>query len=119
MASKHCPGYPDAKLTRQQTSSSRYRESTQRQTTILVSFISESAPRHRLSHKSSERAKTKERETSMKLGNPVIDNGIKNHMTPKLPPLWKRMSKQEFADIVEKHLGIVTVCCNVLDCTYS
>ena len=29
------------------------------------------------------------------------------------------MTKQEFADIVEKHLGIVTVCCNVLDCTYS
>lgn len=55
----------------------------------------------------------------MKLGNPIIDNGIKNHMRPKLPALWKRMSKQEFADTVEKHLGIVTVCCNVLDCTYS
>lgn len=40
-------------------------------------------------------------------------------MTPKLPPLWKRFTKQEFADVVEKHLGIVTVCCNVLDCTYS
>ena len=40
-------------------------------------------------------------------------------MQPKLPALWKRMSKQEFADVVEKHLGIVTVCCNVLDCTYS
>ena len=55
----------------------------------------------------------------MKLGNPVIDNGIKNHMQPKLPALWKRMTKQEFADVVEKHMGIVTVCCNVLDCTYS
>lgn len=55
----------------------------------------------------------------MKLGNPIIDNGIKNHMKPKLPALWKRMTKQEFADTVEKHLGIVTVCCNVLDCTYS
>ena len=40
-------------------------------------------------------------------------------MKPKLPPLWKRMSKQEFQDTVEKHMGIVTVCCNVLDCTYS
>ena len=40
-------------------------------------------------------------------------------MKPKLPPLWKRMTKQEFADIVEKHFGIVTVCCNVLDCTYT
>lgn len=40
-------------------------------------------------------------------------------MTPKLPPLWKRYTKQEFANIVEKHMGIVTVCCNVLDCTYS
>ena len=40
-------------------------------------------------------------------------------MRPKLPAIWKRYTKQEFADIVEKHLGIVTVCCNVLDCTYS
>ena len=40
-------------------------------------------------------------------------------MRPKLPAIWKRFTKQEFADIVEKHLGIVTVCCNVLDCTYS
>ena len=55
----------------------------------------------------------------MKLDNQLMQNGIKNHMTPKLPPLWKRFTKQEFADIVEKHLGIVTVCCNVLDCTYS
>ena len=55
----------------------------------------------------------------MKLDNPVIDNGIKNGMTPKLPPLWKRYTKQEFANVVEKHMGIVTVCCNVLDCTYS
>ena len=55
----------------------------------------------------------------MKLDNALIKNGIKNSMKPKLPPLWKRMTKQEFADIVEKHLGIVTVCCNVLDCTYS
>ena len=51
--------------------------------------------------------------------NEILKNGVKNHMTPKLPPLWKRFTKQEFADIVEKHLGIITVCCNVLDCTYS
>ena len=55
----------------------------------------------------------------MKLDSTFIENGIKNHMKPKLPAIWKRMTKQEFADIVEKHLGIVTVCCNVLDCTYS
>ena len=51
--------------------------------------------------------------------NEILKNGVKNGMTPKLPPLWKRYTKQEFADIVEKHMGIVTVCCNVLDCTYS
>ena len=55
----------------------------------------------------------------MKLGNALMQNGVKNNMAPKLPPLWKRYTKQEFADIVEKHFGIVTVCCNVLDCTYS
>lgn len=55
----------------------------------------------------------------MNFDNTIMQNGIKNHMTPKLPPLWKRMSKQDFIDTVEKHFGIVTVCCNVLDCTYS
>ena len=55
----------------------------------------------------------------MKLDNTLIQNGIKNGMKPKLPAIWKRFTKQEFADIVEKHFGIVTVCCNVLDCTYS
>ena len=55
----------------------------------------------------------------MNIDNTIMQNGIKNGMTPKLPALWKRMSKQEFQDVVEKHLGIVTVCCNVLDCTYS
>ena len=64
------------------------------------------------------KAKTK-RERIMKLGNPVIDNGIKKHTRSKLPPLWKRYTKQDFQDVVEKHMGIVTVCCNVLDCTYS
>ena len=51
--------------------------------------------------------------------NEILRNGVKNGMTPKLPPIWKRYTKQEFANIVEKHMGIVTVCCNVLDCTYS
>ena len=55
----------------------------------------------------------------MKLDSTFIENGVKNHMKPKLPAIWKRFTKQEFADIVEKHFGIVTVCCNVLDCTYS
>ena len=55
----------------------------------------------------------------MNQDNEILRNGIKNHMKPKLPAIWKRMTKQEFADIVEKHFGIVTVCCNVLDCTYT
>ena len=55
----------------------------------------------------------------MKLDSTLIQNGVKKHMTSKLPPLWKRFTKLEFADIVEKHFGIVTVCCNVLDCTYT
>ena len=55
----------------------------------------------------------------MNQDNEILRNGVKNGMTPKLPPLWKRFTKQEFANIVEKHMGIVTVCCNVLDCTYS
>ena len=55
----------------------------------------------------------------MNQDNEILHNGIGNGMKPKLPPLWKRMSKQAFADVVEKHMGIVTVCCNVLDCTYS
>ena len=49
----------------------------------------------------------------------ILRNGIKNGMKPKLPALWKRFTKQEFQNVVEKHFGIVTVCCNVLDCTYS
>ena len=51
--------------------------------------------------------------------NEILRNGIKKRMRSKLPAIWKRMSKQEFQDVVEKHMGIVTVCCNVLDCTYS
>ena len=51
--------------------------------------------------------------------NEILRNGVKKHTRSKLPAIWKRMSKLEFADIVEKHFGIVTVCCNVLDCTYS
>lgn len=65
------------------------------------------------------RQTAKKKDRSMKLDNPVIDNGIKKHTRSKLPAIWKRFTKQEFADIVEKHFGIVTVCCNVLDCTYS
>lgn len=46
-------------------------------------------------------------------------NGVKNGMQPKLPPLWKRISKEDFMAVVEKHMGILTVCCNVLDCSYT
>ena len=55
----------------------------------------------------------------MNQDNEILRIGVKNGMKPKLPALWKRFTKQEFADVVEKHMGIVTVCCNVLDCTYS
>ena len=65
------------------------------------------------------KAGRKKKEVRMNPDNEILRNGIGNGMKPKLPPLWKRMSKQEFANIVEKHMGIVTVCCNVLDCTYS
>lgn len=40
-------------------------------------------------------------------------------MQAKLPPIWKRMSKQQFMDLIERHMGIVTVCANILDCTYT
>ena len=65
------------------------------------------------------KAGEKERQHRMNNDNEILRNGVGNGMKPKLPPLWKRYTKQEFADIVEKHMGIVTVCCNVLDCTYS
>lgn len=61
----------------------------------------------------------KKKEARMNQDNELLRNGIKKHMRSKLPALWNRFTKQEFADIVEKHFGIVTVCCNVLDCTYS
>lgn len=53
------------------------------------------------------------------MGNNFYSNGIKNHMGAKMPPLWRRMSKEDFMAVVEKHMGICTVICNVLDCTYS
>ena len=119
MASKHCLGCLAAKLTCQLTNSSRYLENAKRQMTILALSTSARRQRHRLSLSQSSEIDNKKKDMSMNLSNTLIQNGVKNNMAPKLPPLWKRMTKQEFADIVEKHLGIVTVCCNVLDCTYS
>ena len=84
--------------------------------TTLVSSTSESAQRRRLSL---SEGTVKRKRRWMNQDNEILRNGIGNGMKPKLPPLWKRFTKQEFADIVEKHLGIITVCCNVLDCTYS
>lgn len=55
--------------------------------------------------------------SSMKSG--FYTNGITNGMSPKLPAAWKRMSKQQFMDVVEKYMGITTAICNVLDLTYS
>ena len=87
--------------------------------TILVSCTSARRQRPRLSLSSTSEIEAKKKETHMNIDSTLIQNGVKNHMTPKLPPLWKRFTKQEFQDVVEKHFGIVTVCCNVLDCTYS
>lgn len=53
------------------------------------------------------------------MGNNFYMNGVKNHMGAKLPPIWKRMSKEDFMAVVEKHMGICTVICNVLDATYT
>lgn len=40
-------------------------------------------------------------------------------LKPKLPALWKRCSKEEFMDLIDKKMGVVTSCCNELDCTFT
>lgn len=35
------------------------------------------------------------------------------------PPVYKRFTKEELQTIIEENLGITTVLCGVLDCTYA
>ena len=44
---------------------------------------------------------------------------VKNNLTPVTPPVFKRYSKEELQQIIEKNYGIVTILCGILDCTYS
>ena len=44
---------------------------------------------------------------------------MKNGLKPVTPPVYKRFTKEELQTIIEQNYGIVTILCNVLDCTYS
>ena len=45
--------------------------------------------------------------------------GFKNKLKPVMPPLQQRFTKEELQTIIEENYGVVTVLCNVLDCTYA
>ena len=45
--------------------------------------------------------------------------GFKNKLTPVMPPLQQRFTKEELQTIIEENYGVVTVLCNLLDCTYA
>lgn len=45
--------------------------------------------------------------------------GFKNKLKPVLPPVQQRFTKEELQTIIEENYGVVTVLCNVLDCTYA
>ena len=45
--------------------------------------------------------------------------GFKNNLKPVLPAVHKRFTKEELQNIIEENYGVVTVLCNVLDCTYA
>lgn len=42
-----------------------------------------------------------------------------NNLTPKLPAIWRRYSQDEFKQCIEDNCGVVTLVCNILDCTYT
>ena len=54
----------------------------------------------------------------MKNDNKLLP-GFKNKLTPVLPAVHKRFSKEELQQIIEQNYGVVTVLCNLLDCTYA
>ena len=45
--------------------------------------------------------------------------GFKNKLKPVLPPLQQRFTKEELQNIIEENYGVVTIACNLLDCTYA
>ena len=45
--------------------------------------------------------------------------GFKNKLTPVMPPLQQRFTKEELQTIIEQNYGVITVLCNFLDCTYA
>ena len=53
-----------------------------------------------------------------KNGNKLLP-GFKNKLKPVMPPLQQRFTKEELQTIIEQNYGVVTVLCNVLDCTYA
>ena len=54
----------------------------------------------------------------MKNDNKLLP-GFKNKLTPVMPPLQQRFTKEELQTIIEENYGVVTVLCNILDCTYA
>ena len=54
----------------------------------------------------------------MKQDNKLLP-GFKNKLTPVMPPLQQRFTKEELQTIIEENYGVVTVLCNLLDCTYA
>ena len=54
----------------------------------------------------------------MKNDNKLLP-GFKNKLKPILPPVYERFTKEELQTIIEENYGVVTVLCNVLDCTYA
>ena len=45
--------------------------------------------------------------------------GFKNKLTPVMPAVHKRFSKEQLQQIIEQNYGIVTICCAQIDCTYN
>lgn len=54
----------------------------------------------------------------MKNDNKLLP-GFKNKLKPVMPPLQQRFTKEELQTIIEENYGVVTVLCNLLDCTYA
>ena len=44
---------------------------------------------------------------------------MKNGLKPVLPAVHKRFTQEELQTIIEENYGVVTILCNVLDCTFA
>lgn len=53
------------------------------------------------------------------LNTDLAKKGVQRKMKPKTPPIWNTISQQEFEKLIDEHYGIVTVICNILDCTFT